>query len=156
MAAASEYATDLTVNEAEYQGLLLSFDLLADQPKGRVINCGDSNQVIRKMRGEIDCKAPGLQLLRSQAMEKLRSWSIHEFLHVKRDWNQSADRLASEALQKEKGKIVVSNQDCQDLTTLNRLDELLMAQRVDRVVRMAAITRSTARIYYRQRCCEKK
>ena len=30
VAAAAEYATDLTVNEAEYRGLLLGFDLLAE------------------------------------------------------------------------------------------------------------------------------
>ena len=41
VAAASEYATNLTVNEAEYWGLLLSFDLLAKQTKERVITCDD-------------------------------------------------------------------------------------------------------------------
>ena len=30
MIAAAKYATDLTVNEAEYRGLLLGFDLLAE------------------------------------------------------------------------------------------------------------------------------
>ncbi|CAI5732025.1 unnamed protein product [Peronospora farinosa] len=64
VAAASEFATNLTVNEAEYRGLIFSLDLLADQTRGRVIICGDSNLVIRQMRGEIECKAPGLQLLR--------------------------------------------------------------------------------------------
>ena len=87
MAAASEYTPDLTVNEAEYRGLLLSFDLLADQARGRVIICGDSNLVIRQMRGEIDCKAPGLQLLRHRDMDRLRSRPSHEFLHMKRDCN---------------------------------------------------------------------
>ena len=52
----------------KYRGLLLGFDLLADQTRGRIIICGDSNLVIRQMRGEIDCKAPGLQLLRHKAM----------------------------------------------------------------------------------------
>ena len=85
MAAASEFATNLTVNEAGYQGLILSLDLLADQTRGRVIICGDSNLVIRQMRGEIDCKAPGLQLLRHQTMEKLRSWPNHAFLYMKRE-----------------------------------------------------------------------
>ena len=83
VAAASEHSPDLTVNEAEYRGLLLSFDLLADQARGRMIICGDSNLVIRQMRGKNDCKAPGLQLLRHKAMEKLRSWPSHEFLHMK-------------------------------------------------------------------------
>ena len=55
--AAAEYATDLIVNEAEYGGLLLGFDLLADQKRGRIIICGDSDLVIRQMRGEIGSKA---------------------------------------------------------------------------------------------------
>ncbi|CAI5722011.1 unnamed protein product [Peronospora effusa] len=145
VAAASKYATDLTVNEAEYRGLLLGFDLLENQTRERVIICGDSNLVIRQMRGEIDCKAPGLQLLRQKAKEKLRSWPIHEFLHMKRDWNQSADRLASTALQKEQGVVITSEGDRQDLITLNRLDELLKSKQTESVVKVAAITRSTRR-----------
>ena len=54
VAAESRYALDLTVSEAEYNGLLLCSELLADLDKGRVIFCGDSNLVIRQMRGEID------------------------------------------------------------------------------------------------------
>ena len=68
VAAESRYALDLTVNEAEYNGLLLCFELLADLDRGRVILCEDSNSVIRQMRGKIDCKAPGLQLLRHKAL----------------------------------------------------------------------------------------
>ena len=59
IAAASEYAADLTVNVADYRGLLLSFDLLNGQTRGRVIICGDSNLVIRQMQGEMDLKRPG-------------------------------------------------------------------------------------------------
>ena len=85
VAAESRYALDLTVNEAEYNGLLLCFELLADMDRGRVSFCGDSNLVIRQMRGEIDCKAPCLQLLNHKALYELRSWSSHEFLHIKRE-----------------------------------------------------------------------
>ena len=127
---------------------MLSFYLLdrrADQTRGRAIVCGDSNLVIRQMRGDIDYKAPGLQLLHHKAMEKLRSWPNHEFLHMKRDWNQSADRLANEALQWEKGTTVVSDQERQDLITLNRLDELLTPRKVDPIVKVHVITRSAVR-----------
>ena len=79
MNVAAEYATDLIVNEAEYRGLLLGFDLLTDQARGCIIICGDSSLVIIQMSGGIDCNAPGLQLLRHKAMEKLRSWPIHSF-----------------------------------------------------------------------------
>ena len=85
VAAEFRYALDLTVIEAEYNGLVLCFELLADLDRRRVIFCGDSNLVIRQMRGEIDCKAPGLQLLKHKALEKLRSWPSHELLHTKRE-----------------------------------------------------------------------
>ena len=57
---AAKYSTDLAVNEAEYRGLLLGFDLLVYQARGRIIIRGNPNLSIRQMRGEIDCKAPGL------------------------------------------------------------------------------------------------
>ena len=60
MAAASELVSDLTVNKAKDREPLLCFNLLTDQTRGRVIICGDSNLLIRQMRGEIDCKAPGI------------------------------------------------------------------------------------------------
>ena len=57
LSAASRFDTGLTVNEAEYHGFLLSCELLVKQTRGRLVICGDSNLVIRQMRGEIDCKA---------------------------------------------------------------------------------------------------
>ena len=67
---------------------------------------------------------------------------------MKRDWNQSADRLASEAPRQERGTVVVSDQERQDLTTLNWLNELLLPERVDRAVKVAAITRTAQRRRY--------
>jgi len=145
VSAASEYAADLTVNEAEYHGLLLCFDLLTRMDRGRIVICGDSNLVIRQMRGEIACKAPGLQLLRQKAMDRLSAWPQHDFLHMKRDWNQSADRLASSALQREEGAIITSGEELQDLITLNRLDELLKPRDDSAVAYVAAVTRSARR-----------
>ena len=69
----------------------------------------DSNLVIRQMRGEIYCKAPGIQMLSHKAMEKFRYWPKHDSLHAKCDWNASANRFAREALQKQKGRIVIDD-----------------------------------------------
>ncbi|KAE9212036.1 hypothetical protein PF002_g18362 [Phytophthora fragariae] len=143
--AASEYMAELTVNEAEYRGMMLCLDPVAPLDRGRLIICGDSNLVIRQMRGEIECKAPGLKLLRSKAMEKLRSWPDHEFLHMKRDWNQSADKLAGAALQHGDGEVVTSEEDKLDLIALNRLDELLMPKSAYSIAHVAAVTRSIRR-----------
>ena len=87
LSAASRFCSGLNVNEAEYNGLLLCSEILAKQTRGRVIVCSDSNLVIRQMRGDIVCTASELHLLRHKALDQLRSWTVHEFLHIKRDWN---------------------------------------------------------------------
>ena len=63
-------------------------------------------------------------------------------LHMKREWNQRVDRLASSGLQQETGTIVTSDSKIQELISLNRLEELMVPERPDRVVEMVAITRS--------------
>ncbi|KAE9316527.1 hypothetical protein PR003_g18695 [Phytophthora rubi] len=108
----------MTVNETEYNGLLLCFNLLSGLDRGRLVICGGLNLVIRQMRGEIACKSPTLQLLHEKAMNQLASWPEHKFIHMKRDWNQSADRLASQALQAEVGTVVTSAEIMQELVTL--------------------------------------
>ncbi|POM60973.1 reverse transcriptase, partial [Phytophthora palmivora] len=76
------------------------------------------------------------------ALERLRSWPNHEFLHMKRDWNQSTDSLASAALRRESGVVIVKEEERQDLMTLNRLDELLTAKNDATPVNITAVTRS--------------
>ncbi|CAI5701230.1 unnamed protein product [Peronospora effusa] len=68
VAAASKYFDKSTVNEAEYEGMLLGFDLLDPMERRRLIICGDSNLVIRQMRGEIEGKASSLSPLRVKAL----------------------------------------------------------------------------------------
>ena len=133
------------MNTAEYRGMLLGFDLLDGQTRGRITICGDSNLVIRQMRGEIYFKAPVSRLLRHKAMQRLQSWPKHELLHIKRECNLSADRLPSSSLQGETGDIFTSRLEIQDLISLNRLHELIIPERLYRVVKMAAITLSTLR-----------
>ncbi|OWZ04850.1 LOW QUALITY PROTEIN: reverse transcriptase [Phytophthora megakarya] len=141
----SGYLESLTVNEAEYNGLILGLDMLEDLDRRRLVVCGDSNLVIRQVRGEIDCKAPGLTLLKRKAPERPREWWDHELVHVKRDWNRSADSLASAALQHQGGIKVQEGPEYQDLVTLNRLDEILIPKIENPVVRVAAVTTRAGR-----------
>ncbi|KAE9028150.1 hypothetical protein PR003_g15751 [Phytophthora rubi] len=64
---------------------------------------------------------------------------------MKRDWNQSADKLAGTALHREDGEVVTSEEDKLDLIALNRLDELLIPQSADFVAHVAAVTGSARR-----------
>ena len=49
-------------------------------------------------------------------------------LHVKRDWNASADHLATLTVQKEEDVLAVPEETIRTMTTLNRLDELVRVQ----------------------------
>ena len=95
---ASKYRDTYALNEAEYEGMLLGFNLLKRLERRRLIICGDSNLVVRQMGG-IECKrAPDLSQLRNRALHELQTWPSHGILHVKRDWNRTADELDSTAL----------------------------------------------------------
>ncbi|POM79026.1 Reverse transcriptase [Phytophthora palmivora] len=61
---------------------------------------------------------------------------------MKRDWNQSADSLASAALRRESGIVIATEEERQDLMTLNRLEELLIAKNDETTVQITAVTRS--------------
>ncbi|OWZ08395.1 reverse transcriptase [Phytophthora megakarya] len=88
----------------------------------RLVICGDLNLVIRQVRGEIDCKAPGLTLLQQRVMDRLRTWPDHELLHIG------------------------SEKEIQDLVTLNRLDGILAVTIEDDIAQISAVTtRSKAR-----------
>ncbi|GMF25413.1 unnamed protein product [Phytophthora fragariaefolia] len=122
---ASGYAMDLTVNEAEYRGLLLGCSLPQELEVSRLVVCGDSNLVIRQMREEMDCKSPGLKLLRQLVKNALQTWPRRELFHVRRDWNASADMLAGQALQHQDGLDITGPDEIQSLRTLNRLGEII-------------------------------
>ena len=64
---------------------------------------------------------------------------------MKREWNQSADRLDSTALHVEKGMTIVSEQDRRNLINLKCLDELIKPTQDDQLVQITAITRSAAK-----------
>ncbi|OWZ06398.1 LOW QUALITY PROTEIN: reverse transcriptase [Phytophthora megakarya] len=144
--ARSGYLESLTVNEAEYNGLVLGLGMLENLDRKRLVICGDSNLVIRQVRGEIDCKAPGLTLLKQKALDRLRKWSDHDLVHVQRDCNGGADSLASAALQRPGGIEVQGEPEFQDMFTLNRLDEILIPKTGNPVVRVAAVTTRASRV----------
>ncbi|GMF56162.1 unnamed protein product [Phytophthora fragariaefolia] len=143
--ARSGYAEGLTVNAAKYYGLLLGINLLENVDRGRLVICGDSNLVVRQVRGEIDCKTPKLTLLQRKVLDQLRSRPDRELLHVKRAWNGSAGSLASAALQRQGGIVVENEADSLDLVTLNPLDEMLVVRPEERVAHIAPVVTRSAR-----------
>ncbi|OWZ14643.1 LOW QUALITY PROTEIN: reverse transcriptase [Phytophthora megakarya] len=94
---------------------------------------------------------PGWEVVKARSgyLESLTTPSDlrdHELVHARRDWNGSADSLASSALQRQGGTEVQRGPGYQDLVTLNRLDEILIPRTENPVMRVAAVTTRAARV----------
>ena len=87
-----------TNNVAEYRALLLGIELAREHGAGEVELVGDSELVVKQVRGEYRVKDAGLKPLHAQvrsALEGLDSWSIR---HVRRERNARADALVNATL----------------------------------------------------------
>jgi ribonuclease HI len=89
-----------TNNVAEYRALLLGIERAAALGAKRLELVGDSELIVRQVKGEYKVKDETLRELHQQvitALEGLEDWSIR---HVRRDDNAEADRLVNEELDK--------------------------------------------------------
>ena len=94
----SERIGRMTNNQAEYEALIRALEAAVDYGFEELRIKGDSQLVVKQVRGEWDVNDPTLREKRIRARELLSQvdeWSID---HVPRDINDRADELANEAL----------------------------------------------------------
>ena len=87
-----------TNNVAEYKALLLGIDLARELGASEIELVGDSELIVRQVKGEYRVKHADLQPLHRavrEALEDFDRWSIR---HVRRDQNAAADALVNETL----------------------------------------------------------
>lgn len=87
-----------TNNYAEYRALLLGIETARELGGTELDLVGDSELVVKQVRGEYRVKNSDLKPLHAEvknALEGLDAWSIR---HVRRELNAEADRLVNEAL----------------------------------------------------------
>ncbi|MDX6600972.1 MAG: ribonuclease [Solirubrobacterales bacterium] len=87
-----------TNNVAEYKALLLGIEMAAGLGAGELELVGDSELIVKQVKGEYKVKDVTMRELHAQVKAALRgfdSWSIR---HVRREHNAEADRLVNEAL----------------------------------------------------------
>jgi ribonuclease HI len=87
-----------TNNVAEYKALLLGIELAAARGAGELELIGDSELVVKQVKGEYKVKDANMRKLHAEvkaALRPFRQWSIR---HVRREQNAEADRLVNEAL----------------------------------------------------------
>jgi ribonuclease HI len=89
---------EATNNVAEYRALLLAIELARERGATEVELIGDSELIVRQVRGEYKVKDAGLKPLRAAAVKALSGldrWSIR---NVPRDENAAADALVNATL----------------------------------------------------------
>lgn len=87
-----------TNNVAEYRGLIGGLEKALQLNVQNVIVRGDSELIIKQMRGEYRVKHPDLQPLHRQANELANRFASIRFEHNLRHKNQLADKLANQAM----------------------------------------------------------
>jgi ribonuclease HI len=87
-----------TNNVAEYRALLLGIELAAAQGASEVELVGDSELIVRQVKGEYKVKDATMRELHSEVKRALRPFEKWSIRHVKREHNAEADRLVNTAL----------------------------------------------------------
>jgi ribonuclease HI len=94
----SEYLGHHTNNYAEYQGLLAALRYAAENQIKALKVISDSELMVRQMKGIYKVRHPELRKLYEQAQQLVRRLEHFEIRHALREHNQTADRLANEAM----------------------------------------------------------
>ncbi|MGA9529617.1 MAG: ribonuclease HI family protein [Terriglobales bacterium] len=98
----SEYLGYHTNNYAEYQGLLGVLHYALENRIMALQVVSDSELMVRQMNGIYKVKHPELRKLYDEARQLVRQLEHFEIRHALREHNQTADRLANQAMDKGK------------------------------------------------------
>jgi ribonuclease HI len=93
-----------TNNVAEYKALITALQEARRLGARRIIIRGDSELVIRQMRGEYRVKHPDMKVLYAEARDLVSEFDSAEITHNLRGHNELADRLANLAMDR-KGEV---------------------------------------------------
>ena len=94
----SRYLGHATNNVAEYQALLIGLEALLKSGRKRVRVQSDSQLLVRQLNGEYRVKDEKLRRLFQRAINLLRQFESYRIVHVPREQNKIADRLANKAI----------------------------------------------------------
>ena len=87
-----------TNNQAEYEALVRGLEVATEYGFDAVEVRGDSELIVRQIRGEYDTNDPDLREARVRVLELLQAFEEWTIDHVPREVNDRADDLANEAL----------------------------------------------------------
>jgi ribonuclease HI len=92
-----------TNNVAEYKALLLGIDLARSTGAEEVELVGDSELIVKQVKGEYRVKDAALRELHAEVRAVLAPFERWTIRHVRREQNAEADRLVNQALDEAAG-----------------------------------------------------
>jgi len=92
------YLGEITNNQAEYQALLIGLEELCKLSPSQVTVRMDSELIVRQLNGQYRVKSSDLAPLYRRARELIVSLGEVQIVHVPREENRAADRLANQAI----------------------------------------------------------
>lgn len=94
----SEYLGKTTNNIAEYSALVLTLEKACELGAEEITVYSDSNLLVQQLNGLFKIKNLQLKSFFNRAKRLISSYSKHQIIHVEREKNAGADRLANEAI----------------------------------------------------------
>lgn len=101
--ALSRYLGHATNNVAEYQALLMGLEVLIELKRNKIVVQSDSQLLVRQINGEYRVKDEKLKELYQRATGLLRQFGSYRIVHVPRECNKAADRLANRGIDEAAG-----------------------------------------------------
>jgi ribonuclease HI len=101
----SRYLGQATNNAAEYEALLMGLEEALKLGVRRLRVESDSELLVRQMNGIYRVKDERLAELHRRARELLRRFEAYRIIHVRREFNRIADRLANRGIDDAQRKI---------------------------------------------------
>ena len=94
----SRHLGQATNNVAEYEALLMGLEALLQLGRKTIIVQSDSELLVRQLNDQYRVKDEKLKVLFQRAMTLLRQFDSYRILHVRREMNKLADRLANQGI----------------------------------------------------------
>lgn len=94
----SRYLGRTTNNVAEYEGLIMGLEELVRLRRKKILVQSDSQLLVRQLNGEYRVKDAKLKTLYQRVMSLLRQFDRYRIVHVYREMNKLADRLANRGI----------------------------------------------------------
>jgi ribonuclease HI len=94
----SRYLDRTTNNVAEYKGLLMGLEALLPLGAKKIVVKSDSQLLVRPLNGEYRVKDEKLKVLFERAKSLLHQFESCRIVHVRREMNKLADRLANRGI----------------------------------------------------------